>query len=99
MTFPQDSRRSRALVITADAATLGLVSDALADAFVVDSARDGWLGLEKASDSGLDLVITDVALPRLSAAEMVAAIREQRHLDGLPILVLSSAAEADARAA
>ena len=83
--------RPRALVVTDDPAIAHLATEALAGAFAVVTATDGWLGLERASEPGLDLVITAIALPRMSGERMIVAIRQQRHLDSLPILILSQA--------
>src|SRR5687768_16359433 len=81
--------RFRALLVTDEQATIQFVTAALGDRFAVVSAADAWSGLEKASEPGLDLVIADIALTRMSGEELVVAIRRQPHLDGLPILVLS----------
>jgi signal transduction histidine kinase len=94
-----ESRPSHVLVVTPRDGVFDRVTDALGDAFVVEWARDGWVGLEKASDPRLDLIVTEIELPRLGAAEMIAGIREQPQLDGLPILVLSATGEDAARVA
>jgi signal transduction histidine kinase/ActR/RegA family two-component response regulator len=90
--------RARALVVAHDEAMRRFVADALSDAFAVVTAADGWAGLEMASEPALDLIITEIALPRMSVEELIVAIRRQPHLDGVPILIISAKADEPARA-
>jgi signal transduction histidine kinase len=96
--FAHLDTRWRALVVTEDDGTARSVTEALQDAFVVVIAAEGWSGLETASEPDLDVVVTDVALSGMSAEAMIATIREQPHLDGLPILLLSASADDPVRA-
>ncbi|HEX8940424.1 MAG TPA: response regulator [Candidatus Limnocylindrales bacterium] len=58
--------------------------------FQVVAARDGQEALELAGDaSALDLVVTDIRMPRLDGPALVSRLRELRPL--LPIVVVSSA--------
>ena len=90
--------RPRALIVHDDPATAQLITQALAGSFAIVAAADGWAGLEKASEPGLDLIVATTALPRMGSARMILAIRQLPHLDGVPILILSPTAEDPARA-
>jgi signal transduction histidine kinase len=89
--------RARALLITDDDAMTRFVTLELHDQFAVVSAADGWTALERASEPGLDLIITEIAVTRMMGEDMIATVRQQPHLDALPILVLSRAADDPAR--
>jgi two-component sensor histidine kinase len=56
-------------------------------------AADGRQGLEMAVELRPDLVITDMMMPELDGAELVAALRERAELAEVPILVLTARAE------
>ncbi len=56
--------------------------------FVV--ATDGAQGLAKARSEKPDLVITDVRMPQMNGFELCAAIRGDRTLATVPILLLTS---------
>ena len=79
-------------------------------AFVLESAGyrvieadDGARGLERASASAFDLVITDQNMPNMDGISLVKALREMRDYKTVPILLLttesSDAMKAQGRAA
>jgi two-component system, chemotaxis family, response regulator Rcp1 len=60
-------------------------------------ARDGETALmmlkDKAAFSGKgkpDIILLDLSLPRLSGLELLATIRKSKHLDEVPILIMSA---------
>jgi DNA-binding response OmpR family regulator len=61
----------------------------------VRSALDGERGLELALADGIDLVVLDLMLPRLSGEEILRELAEQR--PGLPVIVLTARGELDDR--
>jgi DNA-binding response OmpR family regulator len=63
--------------------------------FTVSAARDGETGLELALAERVDLVVLDLMLPRLSGAEILRELTEQR--PGLPVIVLTARGELDDR--
>jgi DNA-binding response OmpR family regulator len=65
------------------------ISDLLsAEAFSVESARDGDTGLAMALDPRFDLIVFDVMLPRRNGFEICRAVRERGI--GTPILMLTA---------
>jgi len=54
----------------------------------VDSAEDGEKGLALGSEPGVEMVLLDLMLPRLSGIEVCRRLRELR--PGLPILILTA---------
>jgi DNA-binding response OmpR family regulator len=65
--------------------------------FEVDSALDGESGLERALDSGVDLVVLDLMLPRLSGSEILERLQDVRPT--LPVIVLTAKGELEDRIA
>ena len=79
----------RILVIEDEKKTAAFLAKGLCEAgFVVDLARDGETGLERARETRFDLLIVDVMLPNKDGWEVVAEVRR----DGIrtPILFLTA---------
>ncbi len=56
-------------------------------------AVDGYDGFEKFQESSVDLIITDINMPRLNGLEMIAKIREIE--EAIPILISSAHTESN----
>jgi PAS domain S-box-containing protein len=69
------------------------VNQSLANHYQVISAFDGREGLEKALRFRPTLVLSDIMMPQLSGAEMVAEMRKLPELQFTPILLLSAKAD------
>lgn len=65
--------------------------------FEVDSAPDGETGLERALDSGVELVVLDLMLPGIGGTEVLDALHRQR--PDLPVIILTSRGEIEDRIA
>ncbi len=72
----------------------------LADAgYGVVTAANGRQGLERLAEAPRpDLVLTDMMMPIMGGAEMLAAMAANPDLRGIPVIVLSSLPEAAVRA-
>jgi two-component system KDP operon response regulator KdpE len=79
---------SRILVADDDAGIRKVVRDALEQAgHTVEAVGDGDEALPIVEAGGLDLLITDLSMPRRGGLELVRAVREQKAT--IPILVLT----------
>ncbi len=58
--------------------------------YKVVQAEDGIDGLNKMGSHKIDLVITDLNMPRMNGIEMTRAIRADRRFDGVPIVLLTT---------
>ncbi len=58
--------------------------------FDVITAVDGIDGLEKLKESRIDLVITDIEMPRMDGITMIENIRKEERFKKIPIIVVSS---------
>ena len=69
--------------------TRHMYAEFLGMSFDVVSAPDGEKGLALLRDRRVDLVITDLSLPGMNGFALVAAIRSDPALRGIPIVCLS----------
>ena len=58
--------------------------------FTVVLAQDGMEALEKLAQADVDLVITDLNMPKLDGFGLVRALRNDREYQSMPIIILSS---------
>jgi PAS domain S-box-containing protein len=87
---PRPGGRETVLLVEDEDVLRELVAHVLADrGYAVRTARDGVeaLALVAEQDLAPDLAVTDVIMPRLSGAELVARLRARR--PGLPVLYIS----------
>ncbi|MCX7307031.1 MAG: response regulator [Afipia sp.] len=63
--------------------------------FEVIQAVDGREGVEVMDRETVDLVITDINMPRMNGYEVVRDLRSRPELKGLPILVLTTESDTD----
>lgn len=82
-------RKDRILLVEDDSTLSFIIEDALMrEGFDVVCAPDGEAGLKKFKDSGADLVIADVMMPRMDGFEMVRHIRLTS--PSVPVLFLTA---------
>jgi len=60
------------------------------EGFTVTTAEDGLDGLEKLYSNVVDLVISDVNMPRMDGFTFIKSVREQEAYRDIPIVVLST---------
>lgn len=63
------------------------------EGYQTDVAYDGQEGLRKIKDTRPDLVLLDVMLPKLDGRDLLNAVKNDKELKDIPILVLSARAE------
>ncbi|QJB57574.1 response regulator [Pseudodesulfovibrio sp. zrk46] len=61
------------------------------EGFKVTTAEDGLDGLEKLySATGVDLIVSDINMPRMDGLTFIKTVREQDAYKDIPIVVLST---------
>ena len=60
------------------------------EGFRVTMAEDGLDGLEKLYSTEVDLIISDINMPRMDGFTFIKTVREQEAYRDMPILVLST---------
>ncbi|MGD9124645.1 MAG: response regulator [Desulfarculaceae bacterium] len=61
--------------------------------YQVITAQDGIDGLEKLKNQPVDLIVSDVNMPRMDGISFIAQVRQQPENSHLPIIVLSTEAQ------
>ena len=78
----------RILLVDDDTELLAMLGEYLApEGFEVETAADGETGVQRATAGGVDIVVLDVMLPRLSGLE---ALRRLRRESAVPVLMLTA---------
>jgi signal transduction histidine kinase len=90
-------RPARVLVADDNEDMRDYVGRLLASRYRVEAVGDGQAALERITADPPDLVLTDVMMPRLDGFGLLAAIRGDEKIRGLPVVVLSARAGEEAR--
>jgi signal transduction histidine kinase/DNA-binding response OmpR family regulator/DNA-directed RNA polymerase subunit K/omega len=69
----------------------------LAQGYQVETAADGEAGLQTARTQHIDLVLTDVMMPKLDGFGLLRAIRAETQLSSIPVIMLSARAGEEAK--
>lgn len=92
-----ESRRARLLIVEDNDELREILTDMLASEYHILTARDGKEGLEMARRELPDLILSDVMMPVMDGLEMVRAIKQNRELCHLPIILLTAKSSLDDR--
>jgi signal transduction histidine kinase len=90
---PSSALRGVVLVVEDNVDMNRAIARNLSDEYRVVTASNGREALERIAGDRPDLVVTDVMMPEMSGDELVRAIREDRTLDTMPIVVLTAKAD------
>lgn len=83
--------QKKILIIEDDTTLRDNINDfLLAEGFSVDTASDGIIGLEKIKKFLPDLVLCDIALPKMNGFELLKKIREDDILKDIPFIFITA---------
>lgn len=83
--------KKKILIIEDDTTLRDNISDfLLSEGFFIDAASDGMIGLEKIKKFLPDLVLCDIALPKMNGFELLKKIREDDILKDIPFIFLTA---------
>ncbi|WP_431266565.1 ATP-binding protein [Roseateles chitinivorans] len=88
---------ARVIVADDNADMRAYLRDLLSPYYAVELAADGLQALEAARRDPPDLLLSDVMMPRLDGLALLAAIRVDPRLGGVPVVLLSARAGEEAR--
>ena len=66
-----------------------LQKELLSSGYNVVVAKDGEEGLKKASKKGLDLILLDIAMPKMDGITMLKHLREDKNIK-TPVIILTN---------
>ena len=84
--------KPRILLVEDEATLREHLADALADAYIVDTAGNGSEALKSVLKSLPDLIVTDIVMPDLDGIELLKALRSTRRTQTIPVLLISGRA-------
>ena len=95
----EDDRRAPVVLVVDDAVTVRELQRSILEraGYVVSVAADGVQALARLAAGDVDLVLTDVQMPRMDGFALTRAIRQHAALTNLPVVILSSLASEDDR--
>ena len=85
--------RPRLLIVEDDGQLAAFLADALSDHYEVEIAGDGEDGLASLRSRGGDIVLSDVAMPRVDGLEFLRRVRADPALRDVPVILLSARAD------
>ncbi len=91
--------RPRVLLVEDHVDTRLMYAEYLRPDYETSEAGDGFAALESIQDVRPDVIVTDLALPRMDGFELIARLRADERLRSIPVIALSgySGAEVAAR--
>ncbi|MET0553932.1 MAG: ATP-binding protein [Vicinamibacteria bacterium] len=96
---PQGARTRETVLVVEDNPDMNaFVAACLAPEYDVVTAFDGREGLERALATRPTVIVSDIMMPRVSGAELVAELRRHAEMDETPILLLSAKADDELKA-
>jgi signal transduction histidine kinase/DNA-binding response OmpR family regulator len=66
------------------------LKEQLANQYIIKTAKDGKIGLQKALKFGISLVISDVMMPEMDGFELCQQIKSQPELCHIPVILLTA---------
>jgi diguanylate cyclase (GGDEF)-like protein len=93
---PATDGRPPILIVEDSRTSLAVLSRGLSDQYTLLSAGDGEEAWEKlTTDARIELVVTDIQMPRLSGQQLLARIRksDDPHISSLPVIVMTAASD------
>ena len=89
----KNQKKTRTVLIVDDSATTRQIEQAIieADGYSVETAVDGVDALEKIHKKNIDIVITDISMPRMDGKTLLTNIRRLEHKNNIPVIVVSGA--------
>ena len=88
---------SRILLADDNADMRAYVRDLLSPSYIVRVAADGEEALEAVRRERPDLILSDIMMPRVGGLALVKALRADRHLRDIPVILLSARAGEESR--
>lgn len=88
---------SRVLLADDNADMRMYIRDLLSPLYDVETVADGAQALEAARRTRPDIILSDVMMPRLGGFEVLKALRADRELSDVPVIIVSARAGEEAR--
>lgn len=94
---PLDNKQPTLLIVEDNPDIRKYIRQALQDNYQITEALDGAAGLEVATSSIPDLILTDVMMPKMDGFELSRRLKQQEATSHIPIIILTGKASRDSR--
>ncbi|RPD93374.1 hybrid sensor histidine kinase/response regulator [Aureibaculum marinum] len=84
------SEKAQILIVEDNLELQNYLNDKLKKNYIIRSASNGKKGLKKAKKYGPDLIISDVMMPEMDGLELCKAIKSDKALCHIPVLLLTA---------
>lgn len=89
-------RKPRILIVDDSSSVRNFVGSVLErEGFEILKSSDGITAIDKIENEEVDLVITDLEMPKMHGFELITKIRDQKKFDNMPIVILTGRAGQD----
>ncbi|MCD4691700.1 MAG: response regulator, partial [Calditrichales bacterium] len=89
-------RKPRILIVDDSSSVRNFVGSVLErEGFETLKSSDGITAIDKIENEEVDLVITDLEMPKMHGFELITKIRDQKKFDNMPIVILTGRAGQD----
>nr|WP_321452884.1 two-component regulator propeller domain-containing protein [uncultured Carboxylicivirga sp.] len=85
-----DKEKNRLLIVEDNDDLRNFLSESLSDSYMVYSAKDGQEGYEKAIQHEIDMVVSDIMMPRLNGLDLCKQLKNNLNTSHLPVILLSA---------
>ncbi|MCC2637758.1 MAG: chpA [Moraxellaceae bacterium] len=92
LSAPAEVKRTRQVMVVDDSVTVRKVTSRLLErhGYEVLLAKDGMDAIAKLEDARPDVMLLDIEMPRMDGFEVATLVRHNPHLEGLPIIMITS---------
>ncbi|MEM6723905.1 MAG: ATP-binding protein [Bacteroidota bacterium] len=92
-----NTNRPRVLIVEDNLDVQQYMVAALSDYYEIDLANNGAIGIEKATESIPDLVISDVMMPEKDGYELTDTLKTDERTDHIPVILLTAKGDSDSK--
>ena len=85
------------LVVEDNESIRHLLRDQLSKNFIIDTASNGVVALDKLNKSRVDLVVTDIMMPEMDGMELCRRVKEDPDLSSIPIVFITAKNDLDSK--
>jgi signal transduction histidine kinase/DNA-binding response OmpR family regulator/ligand-binding sensor domain-containing protein len=94
---PREGGKPTVLIVEDNGDLRMYVRSFLESVFNVEEAENGQVGLEKAREEGIDLVISDIMMPVMDGMQLCKELKADERTNHIPVILLTARASADGK--
>ena len=93
----ESQKKQKRILLVEDSLTTRELEKSILEScgYQVHVATDGMEGLKMAGEESVDIIVTDVEMPRMNGFQMIQKIKENKRLSGLPVIIVTSLEKED----